>query len=200
MWKHLNIHTFKQKYMTTEKSRAPCKWKIYVWFDYKTNLKYVCWEPGIEVCMLLFVKSSNNMHMKMGHFMYILLKNCTCSGVFENLLGCEPPACVDESVSSWRHVTLQRRHNEHDGVSNHQPHDCLLNHLFRPRSKKTSKLRVTSLCAENSPVTCEFPAQRASEAENVSIWWRHHQGLDQMKPKSLGHQFDQCITKVNRDL
>ena len=25
----------------------------------------------------------------------------------------------------------------------------------------------------NSPVTCEFTAQMASNAENVSIWWRH---------------------------
>ena len=36
--------------------------------------------------------------------------------------------------------TLQWHHNEHDGVSNHQPHDCLLNRLFRHRWKKTSKL------------------------------------------------------------
>ena len=42
--------------------------------------------------------------------------------------------------------------------------------------KKTSKLRVTGLCAGNSPVTDEFPTQRASNAENVSIWWRHHGG------------------------
>ena len=40
--------------------------------------------------------------------------------------------------------------------------------------KKTSKLRVTGLCAGNSPGTGEFPAQRASNDENVSIWWRHH--------------------------
>ena len=60
-----------------------------------------------------------------------------------------------------------------DDVSNHQPHDCLPNGLFRRRSKKTSKLRVTGLCVGNSPVTGEFPAQRASNAENVSIWWRH---------------------------
>ena len=53
-------------------------------------------------------------------------------------------------------------------------HDCLLNRLFRHRSKKTSKLRVTGLCAGNSPVTGEFHAQRASNAVNVSIWWRHH--------------------------
>ena len=44
----------------------------------------------------------------------------------------------------------------------------------RRGSKKTSKLRVTGLGAGNSPVTGEFPAQRASNAENVSIWWRHH--------------------------
>ena len=31
-----------------------------------------------------------------------------------------------------------------------------------------------SLAFGNSPVTCEFPAQMASNAENVSIWWRHH--------------------------
>ena len=40
--------------------------------------------------------------------------------------------------------------------------------------KKTSKLRVTGLCAGNSPETGEFPAQMASNAENVSIWWCHH--------------------------
>ena len=70
--------------------------------------------------------------------------------------------------------SLQRRHNGCDCVPNHQPHDCLLNRRFRRRSKKTTKLRVTGLCEGNSPVTGEFPAQRASNAENVAIWWRHH--------------------------
>ena len=46
--------------------------------------------------------------------------------------------------------------------------------LFRCKSKETSKLRVTGLCEWNSPVAGEFPAQRASNAENVSIWWCHH--------------------------
>ena len=71
-------------------------------------------------------------------------------------------------------MSLQWRHSEHDGLSNHQPYGCFLNHLFRRRSKKTSKLRVTGLCEGNSPVTGEFPSQRASIAKNVSIWWRHH--------------------------
>ena len=42
-------------------------------------------------------------------------------------------------------LPLRWRHNGRDSVSNHQPHDCLLNRLFRRRSKKTSKLRVTGL-------------------------------------------------------
>ena len=69
---------------------------------------------------------------------------------------------------------LQWRHNGRDGVSNHQPRDYLLNRLFRRRSKKTSKLRVTGLCRGNSPVTGEFSEQMTSNADNVSIWWRHH--------------------------
>ena len=69
---------------------------------------------------------------------------------------------------------LQWRHNGHYSVSNHQPHHCLFNGLFRCRSKKTSKLRVTGLWAGNSPGTGEFPAQMTSNAENVSIWWPHH--------------------------
>ena len=46
--------------------------------------------------------------------------------------------------------------------------------VYSGRSTKTSKLRVTDMYAGNSLVTGEFPAQRASNAENVSIWWRHH--------------------------
>ena len=49
--------------------------------------------------------------------------------------------------------SLQWRHNGRDSVSNHQLHDCFLNLLFRCRSKKTSKLRVTGLCVGNSPGT-----------------------------------------------
>ena len=81
---------------------------------------------------------------------------------------------INGSVSSIR--SLQWRHDGYDGVSNHQPHHGLLNRLFGRRSKKTSKLRVTGLCAWNSPGTGEFPAHIASNAENVSISWRHHVG------------------------
>ena len=65
-------------------------------------------------------------------------------------------------ISSWDVLyqrALQWHHNGRNSVSNHQPHYCLPNRLFRRRSKKTSKLRVTGLCAENWPVTGKFPAQ-----------------------------------------
>ena len=72
--------------------------------------------------------------------------------------------CGCRCSSEWRH-------NERYGVSNHRHLDCLLNLLFRCRSKKTPKLRVTGLCEGNSPVTGEFPSQRASNADKVSIWY-----------------------------
>ena len=68
---------------------------------------------------------------------------------------------------------LQSRHNGRDGVSNHQPHHCLLNRLFWCRSKKTSKFCVTGLCVGNSPVIGEFPAQ---------------EGLVTMPSSHLNHQ------------
>ena len=81
---------------------------------------------------------------------------------------------VDAWLQEWDVKTLQWRHNERNDVSNHQPHDSLLNRLFRHRSKKTTKFRFTGICQGNSPVTDEFPTQRASNADNVSIWWCHH--------------------------
>ena len=71
-------------------------------------------------------------------------------------------------------MTLHWRHNKCDVVSNQQRLDCLFKRLFRRRSKRTSRLCVTGLCECNSPVTCGFPSQRASNAEIVSVRWRHH--------------------------
>ena len=67
---------------------------------------------------------------------------------------------LHRGLSQSLNPSLQWRHNGHDSVSNHQAHDCLLNRLFRRGPTKTSKLRVTGLCAGNSPVTGDFPAQR----------------------------------------
>ena len=68
----------------------------------------------------------------------------------------------------WHHMALQWRHYKRNGVSNHQPHDCLLNRLFMRRSKKTTKLRVTG------PLCWEITCHRRIPLTNVFNWWRHH--------------------------
>ena len=59
----------------------------------------------------------------------------------------------------------QWRHNGRDGVSNHWRLDGFLNHLFRRRSKNTSKFRITGLCEGNPTVTGGFPSKNASNGE-----------------------------------
>ena len=82
-----------------------------------------------------------------------------CSGGFHVIvISQERPVNLFRNM--WRHYTfktLHWRHNDHDGVSNYQPHGCLLNRLFRRRSKKTSKLRATGLCVGNSPGPVNSP-------------------------------------------
>ena len=99
---------------------------------------------------------------------------CACDQVYSIYSECNHPTFKEEchayaaviqqerkpKVSFVTTVSpLRWRHNGHDGVSNHQPHDCLLNRLFRDIWNKTSKPCATGLCAGNSPETGEFPTQ-----------------------------------------
>ena len=105
---------------------------------------------------------------------YFFLNNCYFSpGAIELKF---PPARLVSS--SWRislvcfhysDVIMSPMASHISGVSH-----VLLSLLFRRKSKKTSKLRVTDLCERNPPVTGRIPSQRASNAWNVSIWWRRH--------------------------
>ena len=85
---------------------------------------------------------------------------------------------------------LQWHHDGRDSVIISQPRDCLLSRWFRRRLNKTSKLRVTCLCAPNSPVPGEFPAKMSSYAENFSIWWRHHS--IRHESEGLGFESSSC--------
>ena len=89
---------------------------------------------------------------------------------------------------STAQYTLQWGHNERHGVSNHQRLNCLLKCLFKHRAKETSKLRVTDLREGNPPGTNGCLSQRAINAENVFIWWRH---------REIGHRAIRiCIVQV----
>ena len=119
-----------------------------------TQLIWTIWTPMSSV-----PKKADKLNLSLSLF---LLLNGACIKELFLVLG---TPCVHP---------LQWRHHECYGISNHQPHDCLISRLFRHRSKKTSKLRITGFCEGNPSVTGEFPAQRASNTENISIWWRHH--------------------------
>ena len=87
----------------------------------------------------------------------------------------------------YSRISLQWRHNERVCVPNHLT--IVYSTVYSShRSKKTSELRVTGLSAGNSPVTGEIPAQMASYAENVSIWWRHN---------VVAVEYHQCCKTLN---
>ena len=76
-----------------------------------------------------------------------------------------------DSPDAGTFLRFQSMASQTTGVSN------VWSTICSGRDKKTLKLRVTDLCERNSKVTSEFTAERASNAENVSNWWRHHAAL-----------------------
>ena len=103
-----------------------------------------------------------------GYWSYILANGTDlvvsvlwCQNTFTNI----QCSCCYEKIPSW--FTLRWRHKMASAITSVS--------IVYQRSKKTSKFRVTGLWEGNSPVTGEFHAQRASNAKNVSIWWRYHE-------------------------
>ena len=111
------------------------------------------------VCVIIHqYHAKRSIHTYNHTYMYISVRKYTdTSRTFSSL--------VHINVSSCPLASLQWRYNGRDSVSNHQPRDSLLNRLYKPRSKKTTKPRFIGLGAGNSPLTGEFPAQMASNAE-----------------------------------
>ena len=143
--------------------------------------KPVTWSFGV-----LSIVSLNKLLNKQSICMWF--ETLTCSGYLD--------------VRSWANLrslplSLQWHHNGRDGVSNLQPQNCLLKRLFRRRSKEASTLRVTGLCEGNSPVTGEFLTQMASNAENVSIWRRHHAYQNWYIWNVCSALFEQCLLNVS---
>ena len=91
---------------------------------------------------------------------------------------------------------LQWLHNERNGVSNHR-------RVQAPIKENTKAPRHWPLWGESTGDRW-FPSQRASNAENVSIWWRHH-GLRIWLGANLficycmityGDEYNFCITSL----
>ena len=136
-----------------------CTYVHRIHIDY--NDGYSC-EVLLHWVLYFTIKSFTSKRLVQVHtHVKVSLENMITHWTFETCLGNLEQLNIN---FSFRHIwsnlsqisrALRWRHNGHDCISNHQPHHCLLNCLFGCRSKKTSKLRVTGLCADNSlgPVT-----------------------------------------------
>ena len=109
---------------------------------------------------------------------YDMWINYSCAGTFDSKIFISTRNAYVSSNELRTRFTLcsvHWRHNGCDSVSNHQPHDCLLR---QPLIQTQIKENIKAPC--HRPLCGEFtgdrwiPAQMASNAENVSIWWRHH--------------------------
>ena len=129
----------------------------------------------------------------------------------------QPALCEGQLADCWSHhlrstcviveicklaFSWQWRHNGRSGLPNRQPHDCLLNRLFRHRSQKTSKLRVTGLCEGNSPVTVNSPykgrvTRKMFPFDDVIIFGRFTSAItfNTLRPRQNGRHFPDNIFK-----
>ena len=137
---------------------------VLVYWEYSVYM-YICkwlWYLTFLICCLIicvtlggyFMIRSCKVSKARDKLFYIALEYQNYLAPLKFVTSDRPRSCkgrisTDRSRSLLAHifVSLQWRHNACDGVSNHQPHDCLLKRLFKRRSKKTSKLRVTGLFA-----------------------------------------------------
>ena len=83
------------------------------------------------------------------------------------------------SINKVLHRSLHWRHNERDGVSNNHTQDCLLNRLFKRRSKKTPKLPDTGLCEgiHRSPVNSPHKGPvtwKMFSFDGIIMWFPFH--------------------------
>ena len=108
-------------------------------------------------------------------YIVVLNKKCTIFSIHEATLQMWTYIYMRNlGLMPFTHSNIITMKSQRARLRFESPASPLFTRLFGRRSKKTSKLRVTGLCAGNSPGTGEFPAQMASYAGNVSIWWRHH--------------------------
>ena len=118
------------------------------------------WQPATSAMEMIWsLQKSKNISLHSTglskHLLHMVTTNhSTLDMTLSDIARYCPLHYSDERISIR---SLTWRHNDRDSVSNHQPHGCLLNRLFRRISKKTSKLHVTGLCAGNSPGPVNYP-------------------------------------------
>ena len=152
-----------------------------------SNYRDVTWESGVSFHQLIDCLFKSLHSLTAENITSTLLTLCAGNPPVTDGFPSEKASNSGSMSISWHHLTnndqaaspynLQWHHNEHNDVPNHRQPHCLVNYYFRRTSKKISKLRDTVLCEGNPPVTGRSHSHRASNAKNISIWWRHHDGV-----------------------
>ena len=147
-----------------------------IWFDHINNWEERSWRRTIQALILHFGDVIMGVMASQITSLEIVYLAVYSGGDQRKHQSSAPLVCV-RGINRWT-ANSPHINGQYCGKCFHlMTSSCqLFDSLFRRRSKKTSKLRVTGLCAGISPVNGEFPAQMASTAENVSIWWHHHVG------------------------
>ena len=99
---------------------------------------------------------------------YLIIHQLLSYGPFHKQINMYVCVCVERN--ELKHISSQWRDNERDGVQNHQRLDCLLNRLFRQRSKKHQSSASPAFVMEIH----RWPLTSGKQCGNVSIWWRLH--------------------------
>ena len=157
----------------------------------------------IHFLAILYPTSLGNLVVEVGtmHCRQILLDPWSCLDVYETYMK-QKSGSLNRNLK-WRDQNLlpsldvknfqvkhlhslyplQWRNNEFSGITNVSIFYSTV--CSGADQRKHQKVCVTGLCEGNSPVTGEFPTQRASNVENVSIWWLHHEWKLLLKQSQL---------------
>ena len=108
------------------------------------------------------------------------VRSCQCSAQ----LWFDPARryCMCIVIIHYSHVIRSKMASQITGIS------VVYSTVSSGVDQRKHQSSVSLACVRNSPMTGEFPTQRASDAQNVSISWRHHDTI-------LTHQGIQYFTK-----
>ena len=122
-----------------------------------------------KLLLLLFPHFFTEVFCKVAEILWEILESCSCDHHGKSMRKVD---WIIDTTNCLKHhyndVIMSAMASQITGLT------IVYSSVCSRADKKISKLRVTGFCEGNSPVTSEFPAQRASNTENVSIWWRLH--------------------------
>ena len=131
-----NVGNFTKKllYILTKEVPHDC-------VTYIGHFIYIVWSNNLSHIQSLIASEVLKKHLLLGCVCWWLITR-RCQGMWNG-------ARDDKVRTRHRLLTLQWRHNEPDGISYHQPYDCLINRLFKAQIRETIKApRHWPLCGE----------------------------------------------------